>query len=488
MGETVTLDIKYDAEPTLARFHASDASIRGIMGPIGSGKSVGCCIEIIAWAHAQEPNKNGVRRTRFAIVRNTYPELKSTTIKTWQEWMPPEVAPIVYDSPIYCHYVSPVLEDGTTVDMEVYFVSLDKPKDLRKVLSLELTGAWLNEARELSFATVMAVDGRLGRFPPEKDGVKPTRVGLIMDTNPPDDDHWWYQKFELEKPDGWSFFRQPSALIRVEGKDGPEYYPNPDCENVSHQPLGYSYWLRLIPGRSEDWIKVYVLGEYGTVQDGKPVYPEYRDGIHCAKTDLQPYKGIPLILGWDFGLTPACIIGQITPKGQLRILREIVAVDMGIQQFTRDVVKPILTTEYSGLAVQSVGDPAGTQRAQTEETTCLQILELEGIPTDSALTNEYIARREAVVYYMTRMIDGEPGFQLSPRCKILRKGFNGAYKLERIQVSSDERYRDRPLKNRFSHPHDALQYLCLKALGGFQVQSAAQRRRVTTSRSNGWAA
>lgn len=61
------------------------------------------------------------------------------------------------------------------------------------------------------------------------------------------------------------------------------------------------------------------------------------------------------------------------------------------------------------------------------------------------------------------MIDGQPGFLLSRSCKTLRKGFCGGYKYERIQVSGDERYRDKPCKNRYSHPHDALQYLCLVA-------------------------
>jgi hypothetical protein len=47
---------------------------------------------------------------------------------------------------------------------------------------------------------------------------------------------------------------------------------------------------------------------------------------------------------------------------------------------------------------------------------------------------------------------------LSPRCKVLRKGFAGGYHYRRVKVSGDERYHDAPDKNSFSHPHDALQY------------------------------
>lgn len=82
------------------RFHADDSFVRGIMGPIGSGKSVACVIEIISRALRQAPNQDGVRRTRWAVIRNTYPELTSTTIKTWMDWLPVSQCPIVYSSPL----------------------------------------------------------------------------------------------------------------------------------------------------------------------------------------------------------------------------------------------------------------------------------------------------------------------------------------------------------------------------------------------------
>ena len=62
---------------------------------------------------------------------------------------------------------------------------------------------------------------------------------------------------------------------------------------------------------------------------------------------------------------------------------------------------------------------------------------------------------------------GEPGFVIDKRCKTLRKGFQGGYKYKRIQVGgSDDRFRDVPDKDKYSHPHDALQYLCLGFVGG----------------------
>ena len=58
------MDIKYDPEPTLARFHASDKFFRGIRGPIGSGKSVACVMEIISRCLEMPPDSRGRRRSR----------------------------------------------------------------------------------------------------------------------------------------------------------------------------------------------------------------------------------------------------------------------------------------------------------------------------------------------------------------------------------------------------------------------------------------
>jgi hypothetical protein len=450
------------------------------MGPIGSGKSVGCTLEMFAKAISQEPH-NGVRRTRWAAVRNTYPELKSTTIKTFEDWFPPEMCTINWAPPITGHVKMP-LPDGTKIDMEVMFLALDKPIDAKKLLSLELTGVWLNEVREIPKQILEAATGRVARYPAKRNG-GPTWSGLIMDTNPPDDDHWYYQMAEEMQPEGYDFFRQPPALLR---QSNGTYLPNPLAENITNLPTGYDYYIRQVPGKDQDWINVYIMGMYGSIFDGKPVYPEYNDSMHCAENDLEVYKGLPLYLGWDYGLTPACIAGQMSPHGQLRIVDEWCAEDMGIREFSRDVVRPALANKYAGMNVISVGDPAGKQRSQTEQTSCMQILSQEGIPTEEAPTNEPIARLDSVRYYMGIMSrEGSPGFLLAPRCKQLRRGFNGGYKYERVQIIGEERYKDIPAKNKFSHPHDGLQYLCTKLRHGVNAVRA-QPRSVKPRRASGW--
>jgi hypothetical protein len=456
----------YFAERTPVKFHASDDFVRGIMGPIGSGKSVACCMEILSRAARQRPNAYGVRKSRWCVVRNTYGELKSTSIKTWQDWVSEESCPIVYDSPIRGLMVQPQ-EDGTTIELEMLFLALDRPDQVKKLLSLELTGAWINEAREVPKAILDGLTGRVGRYPNKSEGGA-SWSGIIMDTNPPDDDHWWYRCAEEETPIGWHFWQQPPALIYIPEQG---YVPNPDAENVSNHVLGYEYWLRQVPGKTQEWIKVYIMGQYGNIQEGKPVFPEYNDDLHCAKTILQPYTNLPLILSFDFGLTPAAVFSQLSPRGQFRVIDELVSSNMGIKQFMRDAVMPLIDTDYRQWlkdgSIYVVGDPAGNQRVQTDEDTCFDVVRSFGFRyAEPASTNSFITRREAVAEYMIRLTDGQPAFLLSPKCKILRRGFLGGYRYRRIQVAGDERFTDVPDKNQFSHPQDGLQYGALRANQG----------------------
>ena len=76
---------------TIGKFMKSEKFYRGIKGPVGSGKSSGCCMEIFRRANEQVPGPNGKKKTRFAIIRNTYRELLDTTAKTWLDWFPEDI-------------------------------------------------------------------------------------------------------------------------------------------------------------------------------------------------------------------------------------------------------------------------------------------------------------------------------------------------------------------------------------------------------------
>ena len=449
-----TMLLRYKAPPTIARFMACPALYRGLLGPVGSGKSSGCCMELMARACAQAPGPDNVRRSRLAVVRNTYRELKDTTVRTWLSWFP-EDAFGPFGLTDLCHSVRLPLTDGSRVELDVLFRALDRPQDVKKLLSLELTGAWINEAREMPLSIVEALGDRVERFPAARDGGC-AWAGVIMDTNPPDSDHWWYRLAEETRPQGWAFFRQPGGLV----EQGGSFVPNPRAENLEHLPP--DFYQRRQSGKTPAHVRVYYCAQYGFVQDGMPVYPEFNDARHASAIELAPVEGLPLFVGLDFGLTPAAVIGQRLASGQWLFLDELVSRDMGMVRFA-GLLGELLRNHYGDHKVEIWGDPAGMARAQTDERTPFDILRANGLPARPAPSNDPLLRREAVAAALSRDIDGLPGLVLSPRCVTLRKGMAGAWHYRRLQIAGEARFIDTPDKNRFSHVCEAAQYLLLGA-------------------------
>lgn len=447
------------------------------MGPLGSAKTNTCAYRLMMeYACEQKPNANGVRPTRWVIIRNTYDDLKTNTIADWREMYGSEFGRLSMGNPP-TYRARFGLPDGTKVEAEFIFRSLDRPDDIRRIRGGNYTGGWMNETKELPKAALDMLDGRVGRYPrPVAGGVECSineGQGVILgDYNAPDMDHWLY-KLEQEAPPGYAFFRQPGGVVKENGV----WVANPNAENVQNLPPNY-YEGRLA-GKSEDWIAVNLANEYGLVMDGRAVFPDYSDAAHSAVFDVDP--ALPLLLGWDFGLTPACIVGQLSPRGQFRVLEEFCAENMGVRRFARDVVKPGLA-KYRGMEVGlSWGDPANT-RGDADEKRAIGILNDEyvdnddgdvikplnmGFVTEPATTNFITPRIEAVNYYLTSMIDGAPAFLVHKRCAKLRQALAGKYQYRRLKVVGDERFADTPSKDEWSHPADALQYVCLGAQGGY---------------------
>ena len=441
----------YEAPKTVGRFMLCDEFVRGIMGPIGSGKSTGCVMEVYKRCVSQRRGPDGVRRSRWVVVRNTYRELNDTTVKTFLAWFPEgRHGSMDWQDMLYTWKFG-------DVEAEVMFRALDRPQDVKKLLSLEATGFWFNEAREIPKAVVDMATGRVGRYPSMKDGGA-SWFGIILDTNPPDTDHWWYRIFEEDRPSGWRVFKQPSALAE-------------DAENIANLPA--NYYRNLMAGKREEWIKVYVQGQYGFVLDGKPVFPEYVDGLHCREFDLDPR--LPLFAGIDFGLTPAAAIGQRDIVGRWRWRHEIVTEHMGAKRFGEQM-QAFIAQHLPGYDFEAItGDPAGTGESQADESTPFQMLNACGIQAKPAHTNDPTLRRESIAVPMGRLVDGEPGFLIHPDMRTARKGFSGGYHFARVQVAGDERYHDKPVKNFYSHIIEANEYGMLGG-GEGKILIRAQRR------------
>jgi len=462
-----TIEFRFKPQGNVLEQYMSDRGrVTCIMGPLGSGKTFGSCQRIFSQICEQPPNREGVRKSRWFAIRNTYPDLQSTTIKDWREMFDSfdqksqSLGRFTNDFPP-THHLKFRLPDGTRVESEVVFLALDRPDSVRKLRGAQATGFWLNEMKELDKEIIDMCDLRHGRYP-SKAETGAYWHGMIGDTNAPDDDHWYYDLAENVRPEGWNFLKQPGGVIKEFGV----WKPNPEAENLNNLPEGY--YDRGMQGKGEDWIRVNLGNEYGSIVTGKPIYEDqWNDKIHVSEFPLVPAKSSKqFVMGFDFGLTPACIVGQIMPSGQLRVITELVAERMGIRGFVDEVVIPYFNMNFKRLGIDlddvpAFCDPSGMNDSDNDETSAIDVLLEKGFDAVPAhRSNNPTARWEAVRWFLTRLSAGQPAFLLNPECKILRKGFNGGYQFKRLNVAGNKKFHNKADKNAFSHPHDALQYLC----------------------------
>lgn len=491
------------AGPIAAKFHQSRAKFKGLMGPVGSGKSTACINEILAVAGRQNVGRDGRRTSRIAIFRNTYLELEATTIKSWEQWVPKNIGTWYAKEP-YRHIII-----DKNLNMEVYFIAVDRPEQVKKILSMELTMAWLNEVKELPKSLAEACIARVGRYPPVSEGGC-NWAGMIVDTNPPDTDHFYYKWAEEKKYFGTLHL---VGLTRVLGEEGAkvhidylirkkvieeteegygiikgdksfydeyherltpdmmkflyqsvyEYFRQPGglsegAENLGHLPS--DYYTAPLGQNSKDWINVYIHGQYGAVHEGQPVFPDYKEEIHCKPVFYD--KTLPLYIGVDFGFSSAAVFGQITADGRVHWIDELVSENIDLPKFGK-LLKEKVAREYPDANIFGYGDPAGMNKSSLGDTTAFQVINkatgLNFQPAPGLNNNDIMLRVASVSNPMRGLSKGGPTFQISPKCTMTRKGLAGGYCYKRKAVVGSEQYHDVPDKNKYSHPCDAGQYL-----------------------------
>jgi hypothetical protein len=436
-----------------------------IQGPIGAGKTQAMCARIMRHIQTQRVSRvTGRRMSRWGVVRNTYPELKNTTIKTWLEptLVPEEIYGRLNWSPPPTHR----LRFGD-VDAEVIFLALDKPEDYNKLRSFEFTGIAWNELSFIPKALVDEASGRL-RYPGNVHGGSEWH-GMIADTNAPDEDHWLSimtgqvplppdltddERHEYEWPEGWNFFMQPAAVLEERDARGQlaGYTINPAAENLENLRPGY--YLQALKSKPKPWIDSRLRNVIALVVDGSPVWPQFSVDTHVASGPLRPVVTWPVIVGLDFGRQPAAIFMQQIGE-RVFIQYELLGFNEGAVTFAPKV-KRFLETHYAGMQVQLFGDPKGQDKGQADERTAYDIFAAHGLtitPAPGLKLNMIATRVDAVTYLLMRMYDGRPCFVLSPLCRTLKLAMAGRYHLVR-----EEDGELRPKKDKYSNPADALQY------------------------------
>ena len=277
------IQIVYNPPPTLNRMMMSNDFVRVVVGPIGSGKSSGCVMELLRRA-AEQKLHLGKRRSRWAVIRGTYPQLRDTTKRTFEQWIPSQLGK--------WHVRDFIFELKTgDIEAEILFRALDQPKDVRNLLSLELTGAYINEIRETPKAILDALTGRVRRYPSRAQGGF-TWSGIWADTNPWHSQHWAAKLFK-KPPKGYSLYRQPGGR-------------SPEAENLEN--LDRNYYEDLISGKDSEWLRVYVDGQDASSDQGS-IYGSQVSVLESdGKVSTFDHPNDGVYTSWDLGISDATAI------------------------------------------------------------------------------------------------------------------------------------------------------------------------------------
>jgi hypothetical protein len=435
----------------------SDSFGRLLCGPVGSGKTTGSIVELFRRMGEQAPGYDGKRYTRFAIVRQTLKDAKMTVLKDIRGWFGSLADWRVSESTLYVDYGD--------INSEYIFIPLEEPEDIKRLLSTQLTGAFINEAVEIDINLLTDITGRCGRFPNNEFGI-PTWKGIIADTNMPLQRTPWAE-FILNPPPLWQVFRQPSGLSEEAENLAHLNQTTETAELDEHDPIrirqGRGYYERLVQTGTTDYIRRFVCAEFGRDPSGSAVFAEsFRYDFHVSREPLEPVYSRLLIVGQDFGRDPWSLICQMDHKGRLLVLEEVAANDIGLEQHVRRNLIPVLLQErYAGRPMVIVGDPAGEARSSLFEVNSFDLLKQMGLPAERAPTNDLTPRLRSVENFLIRQVDGGGAILFDPvRCPTVVQGMNGGY---RFSKTKDDVSRSLPDKNPWSHVCDSLQYVCLIA-------------------------
>lgn len=488
--------------PVGAGFLKAKGPIDIIMGPAGSGKTVCSVMKGPLLAASYMPIcKDGWVRVKLVCIRSTYRDFERTALQSWHEAFP-EQHPWTEsytggaDRPVKHRLIYDALRgnDKIKVDFQLETGAIGDANIENFIKGYEVSLGWGNECDMLHERVLPLLFQRTGRYPAvsqiadseleriSKDarrsfelmGLTPEPGEIILprmvwgDMNPPDLDNYtlancWGNDDQPPRP-GWVMHEQPDGL-------------SPQAENRAGKPRS-SYELEKAT-MSEADARRFVHGKPGYAVDGKPVYPEFNITLHRADQKLAPVRELPIGIGLDAGGSPAAGIGQFMPNGQFRMLREVCSEPgTGPSRFAGMILE-ILLSDFAGVPVSEAwADPSafyGADKLAGELSFMETVSAALGIPISPAPSNEPSLRQEAVRWYLSGLIDGvTPRLLVSPDCTRTVGGFAAHYKLTK---NASEGATDRlvVVKNKYSHPHDAWQYLALGHRGRQGVIKAASQ-------------
>lgn len=483
-------NLNFVAPPTLASFMKSQAYGRLVAGPVGSGKTTACVVELLRKAIEQPRAPNGFRYSRFAVVRQTLKQLKDTVLKDCDTWlMTNQLGQWKVSESTYHVQFDDVISEWV-------FIPLEDATDQARLLSMQLTGAWLSEAIEMNIDILAPLSGRLGRYPTAEKG-NPAWYGWIADTNFPTEMSPWYNFME-NPPPNVQIFKQPSGI--AENAENLNFLLQTDqtiklpMDHPVRIAQGRKYYQNYIDmyGADSAWVKRYVYAQYGDDPSSEAVFKNTFKSDYHIVPDTLLIPGYPLIVAQDFGRNPWSLICQPDHLGRLLVHKEVPATNVGLEKHVNEHLRPVLlSNEFIGFKVAVVGDPAGVAKGTIAEESCFEALKRFGLPAIPAPTNLIEPRLRAVEAMLARQANGGPALVISREgCPHLCRAMSGGYRFTKTKQGGLRAVPEKNDPEGYSHVADCLQYACLVVHGGMMQYIAQELRpkpkRPTAPSARGW--
>jgi len=492
--------------PVAGAFGQSRALIAGIMGPVGAAKTTECIAKCLRTALLQSAAWDAyrgcfVKRARGLVIRDTYPNLDRTVIKSWHQWFPKTLGKWSGEAPRTHAFTINIGRPGTKghhqLDLEMIFTAIGDHAVEDVLRGLEVTFAWPNEWDLLPAKILEVLIGRIGRYPSAIDGgcAFPQIFG---DWNAPEEDNHLVPLFGIDGE--IKINAELEAALQAEGQnDRPliEFFRQPGgldegAENLQNLPGGRAYYLRQAALLQPDMKRRLIDNRLGPIRHGTPVYPEFKDEWHVGEFAVDPT--LPVLIGADQGICPGVVLAQLDPMtDQLRIFDEVARIfenddgqmevsQMGGHAFGREVAIR-LQTRYQGPEIGFVcADPAAAQGEQAiDQRSWRQDFQRGlGVAVRKARVpgNALEPRLNAMRNRLGTSARGAPKLLIHKRCTILRKAFNTKYCWARVSVGSIEggRFGSKPVKIQgYADVMNAAEYLVFEVDRGLDAVTDSMR-------------
>lgn len=476
--------------PIAEAFMASRAFIVPIIGPVGSGKTMAALQKGLRVAASQggKVDAQGVtwRKARIGVIRESYPSLQSTTLKSWFNIVPETEGKFGWRAP-FTHSFRKVLRREATrpgegkgrpidvLDCEYEFRAIGDQTVEEACRGWEVNAAIVDEADLQPEDLVPFLTGRVGRF----SDLAPELVvdpQIILSLNMPDIENHIY-RLAFDRDMGLSAEDQADLATALKGRPLIEPFVQPGgrdarAENLHNLPGGRGYYVLQVAANKHKpgYVDRMVDNKPVPLQHGQPVNADFSFTEHVRPLEWD--KRRKLILGIDQGLFAAAVAMQRDVEGQIRTLAEVVNLAEGGKQLRKvgptafgARVKRMLTERFPDLApdqVRVVADPAAfaaSDREDSEQDWLLAFQKALGLKVHRAKSNKAGLRNEAI----WRAQAARNGYLVDPACRHLIKAHVGGYRYQKAALATGETRGHLEIADTiYTHVADAEQYAALE--------------------------